>query len=165
MISYELGVDIFFRLFNFGLLLGLGWYAFNQYGRPYLNQLMAEYVRTRESRKHELQSLTKQYAQLQLHVDGQVKLYDQLKKNITLWVNAIDGERIRVECEYQDRMIHLRRVNILRSEYVAMHKMRLSVLPDAVQVAQEKLSEHYQKGQAGKILLQSLIVQMQESSR
>lgn len=135
--------DLFFSLVNFGVLIGLGVYVYQKYGKS----LLFEHMRSQEEALRLLQleevALQEEKERLKLIIEQEQRARLQLLEKITVWRREQDNEQQKVRQVEQEMQQALAKKVQAQAQWYAQHQLIKEVLPEVVAKAQDQLTQEF----------------------
>ncbi len=163
MITYDLFVDIIFRVLNFGVLIGLGIYIFKKYLKDTLLKEMLNKQRAMDGLQQERDALMLQNKKVSHTVRTEQKKYEALQKKIEQWTDVVEKERAKRSFEKNDRIRVLKKNAQYRVQQIRQEQLVKRVMPRALDEAKTKLQKLFSTKKAQNHFAQQIIQHMQKS--
>lgn len=125
-------VLIFFKLVNFGVIIGLAWYLFKRYGLPDVHHSLQEqraYLENLAMMHRDLQQ-EQQMIEQQIHDDR--KEQDVLKEHLMRWLARVDENNKKLLLQREERKKKLQELVVAQQKQIMQHRMLATVLPQAL---------------------------------
>lgn len=132
-------VLIFFKLVNFGVIIGLGWYLFKRYGLPdvkYNLQEQRAYLENLATMHRDLKQ-EQQMIEQQIVLDRQEQ--DVLKAHLMRWLARVDEENKKLMHQKEERKRKLQDLVIAQQKQIMQHRIFAAVMPQALLEAHDAM--------------------------
>ena len=162
MFISEAIVAIIFRLFNFGLIIALGAYAFKQYVLPGIFIAMAK----TESEREFLLDQQRLFGQRQIELDQLIEQdavqCEHFKKKVDEWKRVIEAERLVEKKELEIRLTDIEKKQNKKIEWRKKILVQHFVADQVATDLQTSLSKHFENEDAGVHYLEKIVHSMNE---
>ncbi len=132
---------LLFDLINFGVIVGLLFYAFIRYVLPALREQKIQKQLLYDTLEAKGKELLSEQQKTQSEIHAQQKFFEEARKKIAIWQETIRAFR---EQEYNKREIIQKKLvekRALQSDNVSLYHARQEVIPQAVTQAQHQLEK------------------------
>jgi F0F1-type ATP synthase membrane subunit b/b' len=142
MLNSETIISIFFKILNFGVLIGLGVYIFKRYFVQNINDQIDAKQNMIAQLQGNNQALKQEEHDIAHAAEQQHQLSEQLVQKIALWRAAHTHEMARKKAEYEE--IYKNRIKKIakQEEIYALDVVQKKVVPSAIEQAREMLQQH-----------------------
>lgn len=153
---YNLVFSIFFRLINFGVLIGFIFYVYKKYLYQQVVEGVAQQDTLIDALHQEIDSLERHDANLQQMTQEQRAQYVQLEERIRTWTEAVEQQvNIRL-FEKNDRIGKLKQRSIDRAHYIERQLIAKKVLAATLEKT-ENIIHQRMVGRAGSQYVERII--------
>lgn len=137
-------VSIFFRLFNFAIVVYLLGYIFKKYLLPSLSIQFSTYTSYLPILKNKLKKLSERVDKIDVETVQQEKLSQELLEKIKIWKkNASQQEEYRLK---EQELINKNIINRLEAQerFITVNKIRATVFPTIIAMSKEQLISKFE---------------------
>ena len=150
MFEGETVLSIFFKLLNFGILIGLGVYVFKRYLLPSIGQEIAENQEALQQLQRNNEQLKEDQKKVEARLDEQAALCLSLGSKIERWKLAHDNHLRRQQESCQQLRQKIEKKVAVQEQNLAREMLNKKVLPGAIVQAQELLQKTYESESEGR---------------
>lgn len=160
--SNELSLmTLFFRIFNFALLIGIFYYLFNKYVKSSLEEQMNQKESLVKGLEEQGYMLEGKQHELEVHLAAQERKNAQLKERISEWYTAVQHENKKNELEYAARVQVMNAHIEYKNEQIKQDRLTRKVVPLALQRARVALQQKFSDQEQGNRFIQNLIAKLE----
>jgi hypothetical protein len=150
-------IGIFFRLFNFAILIGLFVYLFKKYGKAVFVELLEKKDADRALLLSEQATLEKKQSELDLLIAQEIRDCEKLREKIDIWKTVVDNEKALYEKEYEKIGILAEKKGMLRAEQTQQEYIRSMVLERLIPQLHNTLTDHFQEEENGRAYTEAIV--------
>ncbi len=150
MIAVNYFVLVFFKLLNFGVIIGLAWYLFKRYGLPTVQQGLIEYRAYFEGLATTHRSLQEEELMIEQQIIKDRKEQDLLKERLMRWLANVDDQNKKLIIEREERKKKIQELTSIQQKQITQHRIFSTIMPQAlmeayrtVRMAAKDESVHY----------------------
>ncbi len=162
MIFAEQVTIVFFRLINFGVLIGLGWYLAKKHLLPIIRQQLAAYVAYFNGLRKTHRMLKQEQRVIAYAIDEDCKEQAELKERVMSWKAQVHEHNEQLYQEREQRRQVLQKSISLQVKQVAQYRLYKAVMPEAMQEARRQLTQQFAQEGAQQRVLRSIITMMRD---
>ena len=162
MFTSHVFLIIFFRFFNFCLLLFLGAYAYRKYGASLLAELIEEKDQARHNLLQENVRLNEEQVLLEKKLHEESVLCSQLKVKMDLWQHGVQVEKERYEKEVSDWRAIVRHKAEQRALVQESVRVQAAVTHLVTDELERSLAQHFIDAAVGEEYVGQMIKRMNE---
>lgn len=160
--SNELSLmTIFFRIFNFALLIGIFYYLFNKYVKSSLEEKMSQKESLVKGLEEQGYMLEGKQHELEVRLSAQARKNAQLQERINEWQTAVQDEHKKNEIEYATIVQAMSVRMQYKNEQIKQDRLTKKVVPLALQHARTALQQKFSDQENGHRFIQNLIAKLE----
>ncbi len=137
---------IFFRLFNFAILVGLGYYLFKKYARNAIDEAITQKEMLLKGLEEQGYFLEGKVHTLDMRLEFQEKKNADLKQKIDEWGRYIFTQNNKRQEEFRLNVMRMGQRVIIKNEYLEKQLLRKKVIPQAIAHAKDILTQEFADG-------------------
>jgi len=154
-------MTIFFRVVNFGLLVGVFYYFFNKYVKASLEEKMNQKESLIKGLEEQGYMLEGKQHELEMRLLAQERKTAQLKERIGEWRTAVENECKKEELEYATRFLAMTARISYKNEQIKQDRLAAKIASLALGYARTSLQEEFENEQRGHVFIKNLIARME----
>jgi F0F1-type ATP synthase membrane subunit b/b' len=160
--SNELSLmTLFFRIFNFALLIGIFYYVFNKYVKSSLEEKMSQKESLVKGLEEQGYMLEGKQHELELRLAAQEQKNAQLQERIGEWQTAVRHEHKKDEIEYAIRVHAMNERIQYKNEQIKQDRLTKKVVPLALQRTRLALEQKFSDQESGHRFIENLIAKLE----
>ena len=154
-------MTVFFRIFNFVLLIGIFYYLFNKYVKSSLEEKMNQKESLVKGLEEQGYMLEGKQHELEMRLTEQERKNAQLQERIGEWQTAVQNEHKKNEIEYAARVQTMNtRINY-KNEQIKQDRLTKKVVPLTLQRARAALQQKFSNQAIGHRFIENLIAKLE----
>ena len=162
MFISQIAVIIFFRLFNFVLLIVLGIYAYKKYGATALMNLITQKEKSRVSLYEENKQLEQEQLSIEKKMQEEELLCASLKRKVDEWQRVLNIQREQEEKEIAERLKKIKKTRKIQALHSETNRAHALVAQSVVHTIQTSLTHYFTLEERGKEYLHDMLTMMNE---
>ncbi len=139
MLTVNHFVLIFFKLFNFGIIIALAGYLFKRYGLPMIEQGIREYRTYLEGLAYTHRSLKEEEIMVEQQIINDRKEQDFLKERLMRWRASVNDQNKQLIVEREERKKMLHTIIAVQQKQIMHQRLFTTMMPQVLMEAYRTL--------------------------
>lgn len=135
---------LFFRLFNFAILLTLAVIGIKKYVLPYLRTSIAEQDFRNQELNHRQVFLTQELQRLEQETHTIVAAHERMRAQLEQWINTLRSNKIRMDNEYTKIAASVRDKKTVQVEWYVNNRARKAAAQAVYKDLNESLVHYFE---------------------
>jgi uncharacterized protein YicC (UPF0701 family) len=157
-------VSIIFRLINFAITIGAGFYLFKRYGLSLIQDRLKQKKDQLDALNAQTLSLEQEHQNLTSQQKYQTILFEQLKFKLSLWNTAFEKLIQERKSEKNDIKAQLDQKVYVLNNHLEKISLEHQVFPKAIEQSRDILEKKFASQAAGKRYLKPILTHIKKSA-